>query len=175
MSQAYGWPVQPPTRSPQAAKAAFAKVSLAKREELLARVPMFAELKRGQMRSLARITETAHFPSGHEIVTEGDEGDFCAIIVDGSVEVVRGGTTIASLATGEIFGEMALIDPAPRSASVRTLTEVTAIRIHQKAFAKVVDEDPRIALGVLQTLAARLRQTTRLLSGGSERQLAAID
>lgn len=164
MSHTYGWPVQPPTRSAQAAKAALAKVSLARREELLARVPMFSELRKGQIHSVARITETAQFPAGHEIVTEGEEGNFCGIIVDGSVEVIRGGSTIARLDSGEIFGEMAVVDPAPRSASVRTLTDVTAIRIHQKAFAEVVTKDPRIALGVLRILAQRLRETTQMLN-----------
>lgn len=163
MSQTYGWPVQPPSHDHKAAKAALAKVSLAKREELLARVPMFSELKKRQIHSLARITETANFAAGHEIVTEGEAGNFCAVIVDGSVEVIWGGSTITRLDSGEIFGEMAVIDPAPRSASVRTLTEVTAIRIQQSAFAEVLSEDPQIALAVLKTLAQRLRETTRML------------
>jgi CRP/FNR family transcriptional regulator, cyclic AMP receptor protein len=157
MDHAYGWPVQPPTQSAKAAKAALAKSTLSEREKLLTRIPMFSGLGKGHIRKIARITETASFPANHEIVTEGEEGDFCAVIVAGSVEVVKGGKRIATLAAGEIFGEMALIDPGLRSASVRTLTEVTAIRVQQKFFTQVVNEDPQIALGLLQVLAQRLR------------------
>lgn len=167
MSQVYGWPVQPSTRSPEAARAAHAKVSLAKREDLLTQIPMFSALKKRQIHSLARITETAEFPAGYDIVTEGEDGNFCGIIVDGSVEVIRGGSTIARLESGEFFGEMALIDPAPRSATVRTVNEVTAIRIHEQAFTEVVSKDPGIAMALMTSLAQRLRETMRLAENGS--------
>lgn len=124
---------------------------------------MFAELKKGQVRSIARITETVRYPAGEEVVTEGSIGDFCAIIVEGSAEVTKGSASIAKLGSGELFGELALVDPGPRSATVRALNEMTAIKIDQDAFAKVVTEDPRIALRVLQVLARRVRETTERL------------
>ncbi|HUO47168.1 MAG TPA: cyclic nucleotide-binding domain-containing protein [Acidimicrobiia bacterium] len=163
MSYTYRGPIQRPTQSARAAKVTFARISLAKREELLGRVPMFAELKKGQLRNIARNIETVRYPAREEIVTEGSVGDFCAVIVDGDAEVVRKGKKIAVLGAGDIFGELAIVDPGPRSAAVRSLTEVTAIKIHQETFAEVVTADPRISLGIMQVLGRRLRETTSRL------------
>jgi CRP-like cAMP-binding protein len=122
---------------------------------------MFADLKKTQIRSLARITETARFPANHEIITEGDKGDF--VIVEGTAEVTKGGALIARIGPGDMFGELAIFDPGPRSATVRTLSDVVAIRIRQEPFGKVVTADPRIALRVMKDLARRLRDTTEMI------------
>ncbi len=159
-----GWPIEPVTQSARAARAAYARVSLAKQEELLSRVPIFAGLKKSQIRGLSRITESARFPANHEIMTEGTTGDFMGIIVDGSAQVLKGGAPISRLESGAMFGEMALFDPGPRSATVRTLSEVTAIRIQQGPFDEVVTADPRIALRIMKDLAHRLRDTTEMVN-----------
>lgn len=158
-----GWPIQPVTQSARAARAAYARVSLARQEELLSKAPMFADLKKNQIRGLARITETARFPANHEMITEGHTGDFCGIMVEGTAEVLKGGASIARIGAGDMFGELAIFDPGPRSATVRTLSEVVAIRIQQGPFDEVVTADPRIALRVMQALARRLRETTDLI------------
>jgi len=159
-----GWPIEPVAQSARAARAAYARVSLAKQEELLARVRMFADLKKSQIRGLARITETARFPANHEIITEGSPGDFFGIIVEGSAQVLKGGAPISHLSGGDMFGELAIFDPGPRSATVRTLSEVVAIRIQQGPFDEVVTADPRIALRIMNDLARRLRETTEMIT-----------
>jgi CRP/FNR family transcriptional regulator, cyclic AMP receptor protein len=163
MTYSRGWPIEPVAQTARAARAAYARVSLAKQEELLAKVPMFADLKKNQIRGLARITETARFPANHEMVTEGDSGDFFGIMVEGTAEVIKGGGSIARIGSGDMFGELAIFDPGPRSATVRTLSDVVAIRITRGPFDEVVTADPRIALRVMQALARRLRETTELI------------
>jgi CRP-like cAMP-binding protein len=83
--------------------------------------------------------------------------------VEGSAEVFKGGTSIARIGPGDMFGELAIFDPGPRTATVRTLSEVIAIRIQQGPFARVVTADPRIALRIMKDLARRLRETTEMV------------
>ena len=98
----------------------------------------------------------------HEaIVRQGDVGDCMFVIQQGSVEVVReeAGTTtrLTELGPGEIFGEMALCEKAPRSATVRALGEVRALTVDKRTFLRRVQEDPSLAFRVLQALSARIR------------------
>jgi CRP-like cAMP-binding protein len=124
---------------------------------------LFAGLKKRELASIARITETARFPHSHEIVIEGSLGDFCCIIVEGAADVIKDGSRIARLGPGDLFGEMAILDPGPRSATVRTVTEVVAIRVQRDEFIKVATADPQVALGILEVLARSLRETTERL------------
>lgn len=163
MTYRYGGPIQRPVPSSRAARASFAKVSLAKREQLLASVPLFADLRKHHLTTIARRTETVRFEPGDEIVSEGDMGDFCAVVVDGKADVLRKGKKVVSLGTGEIFGELALVDPGPRSATVKAATEVVAIKVGQEDFASLVASDPRVALRVMAVLGRRLRETTARL------------
>jgi CRP-like cAMP-binding protein len=126
-------------------------------------VPLFADLRKRQVGSIARITETARFQPGHEIVVEGTPGDFCCIIVEGTADVIKDGSRIARLGPGDLFGELAILDPGPRSATVRTITEVVAIRVQRDQFIEVATADPRVALRILEVLARRLRETTERL------------
>jgi CRP/FNR family cyclic AMP-dependent transcriptional regulator len=163
MSYTHGWPVKSPAPTARSAKAAYARISLARRQELLSRVPMFETLKKRQLASIARTTETAGFGAGEVIVTVGDQGDFCGIIVDGTAEVTKRGKAIARLGPGDLFGELAVLDPAPRSATVQALTEVTAIRIRRDPLADVIAADAGVAMRILEALARRIRETTELI------------
>ncbi len=164
MSYPRSRPIEQPTPSARAAKASFARITLARRVEFLSGLPLFAGLPKRQVTSIARITETIRFAPGQEIVIEGARGDFCFMLVEGAAEVVREGALVARLGPGEVFGELALLDPGPRSATVRSMTEVVAIRIEREALEKVITTDPRIALRMLQVLARRLRVTTAELN-----------
>jgi CRP-like cAMP-binding protein len=84
MGYTRGWPIEPVGRSAKTAAATLARITITKRQELLSGVPLFAGLKKRELAGIARITETARFPHGHEIVVEGSPGDFCCIIVEGA-------------------------------------------------------------------------------------------
>ncbi|MGH8927404.1 MAG: cyclic nucleotide-binding domain-containing protein [Acidimicrobiia bacterium] len=124
-------------------------------------MPLFSGLSKRQLKDIARITDTVHFDAGYDIVVEDSPANFCCILVEGSVEVIKGGRRIAQMGPGELFGEMAVIDSGPRSATVRSLTEVLTIQIPRRAFADVASSDPRIQMRMLEVLARRLRNASK--------------
>jgi CRP-like cAMP-binding protein len=124
-------------------------------------IDLFAELPGEELAQIALITEEEQKPAGAEIIREGEVGESIYIVVDGRVQVAKGGRPVAELAEREVFGEMALLDPAPRSASVKALTEVTLLTIRREDFADIMAERHEIARGVIQVLTRRLRAATR--------------
>jgi CRP-like cAMP-binding protein len=78
-------------------------------------------------------------------------------IVEGTVEIVRGGKVLETLDAGNFFGEMSLIDKSPRSASARAKTECKIVAIDEKRFGFMVQQTPFFALEVMRALATRLR------------------
>jgi len=98
------------------------------------------------------------FAPGEAIFKEGDKGDKMYVIRSGEVAIERGGKVIEMLAPGGIFGEMALIDGSPRSATARAKTECEVAPITEKSFLFLVHETPFFAIAVMRTLADRLRR-----------------
>jgi CRP-like cAMP-binding protein len=137
------------------------------REGLVREVPLFAGLDEERMKALASVAWVGTVPAGAAIIEEGDEvlddeeGVF--LIVGGEVDVRKGAEDIAEgrllrrLGPGDFFGEMALIDAAPRSASVFASTEVQYLAISRWDFHRQLRRDPDIALRIMATLAQRLR------------------
>jgi CRP/FNR family transcriptional regulator, cyclic AMP receptor protein len=109
--------------------------------------------------------QTITFKAGETIVREGDEGDTGFLITTGSVEVLVGEVArrVGALQAGEVFGEMCLIDPGPRSATVRALTDVECLETSYQEFLKSIEERPDQALAFMKTLVQRLRQTNQLI------------
>ncbi len=108
------------------------------------------------------------FQPGTLLVAQGDDDAAFYILTEGSVAVLAGDgaeTEISRIAAPSVFGEVAFFDAAPRSASVRALTEGAAIRVTRDAFLALADWEPRIAQSMLmdlgRALAGRLRETTR--------------
>ena len=109
--------------------------------------------------------QTMTFKAGDTIVREGDEGDTGFLITTGSVEVLIGEVPrrVGTLEAGEVFGEMCLIDPGPRSATVRALTDVECLEASYQEFLKSIEERPDQAIAFMKTLVQRLRQTNQLI------------
>ena len=129
---------------------------------LLSKVPLFTGLTQAHLRSVASLAEEVHYSPGRMIVRTGTPGVAFYVIVDGSAKVLRG--TIASakgtweLGPGDFFGEMALLDGGPRTASVVAETPLTTIRIERAQFRKMLKEEPDIALKLLESMATRMRE-----------------
>jgi CRP/FNR family cyclic AMP-dependent transcriptional regulator len=100
----------------------------------------------------------ARFVAGDVIFAEGDKGDAMYVIRSGEVAIERGGHVMETLGPGGIFGEMALIDGSPRSATVRAKTDCVVAPINEKSFLFLVHETPFFAVAVMRTLADRLRR-----------------
>ena len=99
--------------------------------------------------------------AGEIIFKEGDEAHQLFVIKSGEVRIQSGNRTLAELSTNHIFGEMALIDDAPRSATATAKTDVELVPISEKQFLFLVSQTPFFALKVMRVLARRLRATNR--------------
>ena len=98
------------------------------------------------------------FASGKAIFEEGSKGDRMYVVCSGDVTIERSGKTLETLSSGDIFGEMAVIDGRRRSATARAKTNCEVAPISQKAFLALVSETPLFALTVMHNLADRLRR-----------------
>mgnify|MGYP001052385723 FL=1 len=116
---------------------------------------------------LARATDdTRTFGAGEIIFREGDAGTEFFVVKSGKVAIRHGNKTLQLLGEGEIFGEMALIDSAPRSATVVAETDTVVVPVSEKQFLFMTSESPYFALNVMRMLVRRLRASNSALPGG---------
>ena len=99
--------------------------------------------------------------AGEVIFKEGDEAHQLFVIKSGEVIIQSGNRKLAELSTNQIFGEMALIDDAPRSANAVAKTDVELVAVSEKQFLFLVSQTPFFALKVMRVLARRLRATNK--------------
>ena len=125
--------------------------------ELLRNVPLFAGQNNRQLRSILDWTKEFEYKPGATLVQEGKGGQALFVMMEGYAKVVRGGRTIARLGPGDFFGETAMLDGRPRTASVIADGPVHCVRLDQRDFRQLIDGDPTIAWNMLASLAARLR------------------
>jgi len=138
--------------------------------ELLRQVPLFSGLNEEGLQALAAVSRVFTLPEGDEIIEEGaelfEEDDGLYLLVDGTVEVRKGavdgvgGQVVAQFGRGEFFGEMALLDGQPRSASVFATSEVLCLVLNRADLQRQLRSDPEIALKMLAVLSRRLRRMT---------------
>ena len=130
--------------------------------DLLAQTPLFAELTQEELQRIAEAARMRVYQPGEVIVREGEHTAGCFIIVTGQVEVVKGADTakstgLAQMGPGEIFGEMAMIDDSPRSATVRALSATECVGLRRSDFMAELQRTPEIAVHMLPVLVRRLR------------------
>ena len=127
--------------------------------KLISRVPLFQACTQAELARVATITTQVEIPEGAVVMREGDQGDSFLVLVEGSVDVRKGKRRIATLGPGDFAGEIALVTDAPRTATVRTTSPVTALRATRKGFNALLDESPSIQRKVLKALADRVAPT----------------
>jgi CPA1 family monovalent cation:H+ antiporter len=123
----------------------------------LADVPLFYELSKRDLRRIAKLARIRRFAPGSRMVRAGDPGTSFFVVLDGAALVVPTSGRRRRLGAGDCFGEMALLDGAPRSADVIAEGEVLALTIGRAPFTKLLRKEPALASALLRTLAARLR------------------
>lgn len=107
--------------------------------------------------------DTRSFAAGETIFVEGEEGRVMFVVLEGSVRLSVTGRSLEKVAKGGVFGEMALIDSAPRSATATALTACTLVPVSAQRFKSLVQESPEFALEIMRVMAARLRSMDRRL------------
>ena len=126
--------------------------------EHLAEVPLFAGLSKKDLQKIAKASDEVSVKAGRELVTQGETGRECFIILNGRAKVTRNGVDVATLGPGEHFGELALLDGGPRTATVTAESDLDTLVLTQRGFAGVIDEVPGLAHKLMSSLAARLRR-----------------
>jgi len=105
--------------------------------------------------------EARSFKAGSVIFREGDAANELFVIKSGQVRIQIGNRTVTELGQESIFGEMALIDSEPRSATATAITDVELVPVSEKQFLFLVSQTPYFALKVMRVLAQRLRLTNK--------------
>ncbi len=131
---------------------------------LLAKAPLFSRVTKKDLAAIAEKAVNKEFTAGTKIVSAGTTGTGFYLILSGGAEVVRDGNVLAKLGDGDFFGEMALLDGAPRSADVIATEDTVCAVISMWALKGIIAVTPDIAVKMLEELVARLRKTEQALS-----------
>ena len=122
--------------------------------------PLFEGLAKRQLALLARLTDDLDVPAGSVLCKEGQRGNEFFVIIEGEAEVTRGGKRLATIGSGEFFGEIALLERVVRTATVTATTPLRFFVVSDSAFNSVLAIDPSIERKLLRTLARRLLSMT---------------
>ncbi len=99
-----------------------------------------------------------NFAKGETIIREGDPGTVMFIIEEGEVEIAKGDWRLGTLAAGDFFGEMSVIDDVPRGATARALTDCQLLEIDRSTFDQLLRRFPEVSIRMLRRMAARMRE-----------------
>jgi CRP-like cAMP-binding protein len=138
-------------------------------DQVLARAGLFQGVERSAVTALTKQLPLVDFPPGHVIFAEGEPGDRLYIITSGKVKIGRrypGGreNLLTIMGPSDMFGELSIFDPGPRTSSATTITEVRAASMDRDALRAWIADRPEIAERLLRVLARRLRRTNSNLT-----------
>ena len=134
------------------------------REDLLKSVPIFSELGRGDLSRLAKLMVPRTIKAGDAVIEENDQAAGFFIVSSGKLEAERQGKTLATYGSGDFFGEMALFEGFPRSATVRAVEDSELLAMTRWDFTAELKNHPQIALSMLPVLVRRLREADQKLA-----------
>jgi len=138
--------------------AATAHVSAADRVTILQRTALFAATPANVLSSIVPIMKEVSFGAGEQIFAKGDLGTSLFILSDGEVGIFTGSQLLATFSPGDFFGELALLDAEPRSATAVAQSPVVAFRLDQDDFYDVMEERSEVLRNILRVLCQRLRK-----------------
>jgi CRP/FNR family transcriptional regulator len=138
-------------------------------ESVLAQLPLFAAMDPDSAATLEARLTTRTLSRSHVVFREGEPGDRLFIVIDGKVKISRAAAdgrenVLAVLGATEMFGELSLFDPGPRTATVTTVTETTLASLDHDDLRPLLSERPGVAVHLLQALAQRLRRTNEAMA-----------
>jgi CRP/FNR family transcriptional regulator, cyclic AMP receptor protein len=136
-------------------------ISTVERVLFLKSIDLFSKIPGEDLASLALISSEESRETNDEVFSEGESGDALYLVIDGKVRVHKSDRVIAELAERECFGEMAILDASPRSATVTALVRTHLLKITREDFQEIMSEKPEIARGVILVLTRRLREAIR--------------
>ena len=139
-------------------------VSILERILLLREIPIFADLSPDDLKLVAEIAREEWVPQNTNIFNQGDVGNMMYVIVEGHLHVISNVNgkeqVVAQRSNGDFVGEMAAIESAPRSATLRAQTDSRLLAIDGETFKRILYERPDVSFAVLRSLSRRLREMT---------------
>jgi CRP/FNR family transcriptional regulator, cyclic AMP receptor protein len=127
-------------------------------EEYLRAVPMFSACRTRELTHIANMVERVEVKEGDVLVKEGTRTREFFIVMEGDANVSRRGRMLASLGTGSYFGELALLDPSPRNATVTMTTDGQVLVLTQRDFFSLIHDVPTLVKALLTGLAKRVHE-----------------
>lgn len=131
---------------------------------ILQGIEIFAGAPGALLAAVAQIVEEVEVEAGAALITEGDVEDCLYIIIEGQVRIHSRGQTLTILGAGRSVGELAVLDPEPRSASANAIERTRLFRIDKAPFDEVMALRPEIAQAVMRALVRRIRELSQLVT-----------
>jgi CRP-like cAMP-binding protein len=125
--------------------------------DVLAGIRLFSACSREELAKLAQLFDEVERPAGSVLVREGDPGSEFYVIVDGTATATVGDKYVATLQPGDFFGEMSLLDRAPRAATVTADFDLELLVADARSFAALVDAAPSVGMRMMRMMSERLR------------------
>jgi CRP/FNR family cyclic AMP-dependent transcriptional regulator len=123
----------------------------------LSTIWLFSTCSKAELSRVRKAFTEIHVPAGKVLCEEGAPGSEFFVILSGIAEVLRNGKKVNTLGPGQFFGELALLDHRPRTATVRSTTDMILLVLYQREFSGLLSEVPGLTKKLLQALAGRLR------------------
>lgn len=134
-----------------------ARLITIERVALLQSVEFFTGVPTHVLASVARLAEEIEKDAGENLIVEGEQGDCLYVIVRGRVKVEKDGRPITELGVGEVVGELAVLSPGPRSASVIATEPSLFLRVGEDVVAELLLDHPQVTRGIIEVLVRRVR------------------
>lgn len=131
------------------------------KKDLMASIPLFRGCSSRELAHISRLATRVDVPSGKVLAREGTAGELFYVIDRGEADVTIGGALVAQLKEGGFFGEMALLDDLPRTATVTATTPMVLYAIKAADFGRFLDESPSVLRSILKTVSERLRSAEK--------------
>ena len=125
--------------------------------DLLKRVPLFADCSRSELEQIAQLADEIDLSEGKELTRLGGAGHEFFVLLEGEADVSQDGRNINTLGAGDFFGEIALVEDVPRTATVTATTPVRVLVITDRAFRQLLEKQPELERKVLVALAERVK------------------
>ena len=141
--------------------------------KFLKNTELFAELSEAGLKSISDIAHEVVFPEDHTIFEEGAEGDSLYLLVDGEISIIKAEMEVLSFdENGYCFGEVALIDDKPRSATIKTSTPTRLLRIDRNDFFQALAREPLIGRGMFRVLNNKIRNDLEVQMSAIRKEIA---
>lgn len=133
-------------------------------EMFLSRVPLFANCSPQEIAAITAVAQEHAYAPQQVIVTQGTPGQAFYLVLSGRVEIIRDNRSLGTLDAGNFFGDMSLLDSAPRSATIRAIEQTSCLMLSSWDFKAVLERTPSIAIRLLEVMSRRLRVADERLS-----------